>query len=98
MKILGNRVLVEFDKPDTKVGSIYIPPRGKQAMWGTVIDVGEGVRLEDGTFVKPDIDVGDRAFCGPYTPKGDNYYEDGKLLVVMLGQYIEAKISKKDLK
>lgn len=97
MKILGNRILVRFDKPETISGSLYIPPIGAQGQWATVVDVGEGIRREDGTFAKPDVDIGDRVFCGKHVPKADNYRGGDERLVIMLAEYVPAKISKKDL-
>ena len=95
LKLLGDRILVRFDEPDKKIGSIHIPQVGTAACWGVVIDVGEGTRLEDGTLVKPDVDIGDRVFCGPYIPRGDNPDPNyDPRLVIMRADCVSAKISK----
>jgi co-chaperonin GroES (HSP10) len=95
LKLRGNRILVRFDEPDKMVGSIHIPQVGTASCWGTVVDIGPGIRLEDGTYVKPDVDIGDKVFCGPYIPRGDNPDSNfDPRLVIMMADCVIAKISK----
>ncbi|MDP8237013.1 MAG: co-chaperone GroES [Candidatus Erginobacter occultus] len=71
MKItpLGDRVLVKRLEPaETKKGGIIIPETAQEKpMEATVIAVGTGKVLEDGTKVKFEVAKGDRVLIGKYS-------------------------------
>ena len=71
MKItpLGDRVLVKRLEPaETKKGGIIIPETAQEKpMEATVISVGTGKVLEDGTKVKFEVAKGDRVLIGKYS-------------------------------
>ncbi len=71
MKItpLGDRVLVKRLEPaETKKGGIIIPETAQEKpMEATVVAVGTGKVLEDGTKVKFEVSKGDRVLIGKYS-------------------------------
>jgi len=71
MKItpLGDRVLVKRLEPaEVKKGGIIIPETAQEKpMEATVIAVGTGKVLEDGTKVKFEVAKGDRVLIGKYS-------------------------------
>jgi chaperonin GroES len=71
MKItpLGDRVLVKRLEPaETKKGGIIIPESAQEKpMEATVIAVGTGKVLEDGTKVAFEVAKGDRVLIGKYS-------------------------------
>ncbi len=71
MKItpLGDRVLVKRLEPkETKKGGIIIPETAQEKpMEATVVAVGTGKVLEDGTKVKFEVAKGDRVLIGKYS-------------------------------
>ncbi len=71
MKItpLGDRVLVKRLEPaETKKGGIIIPETAQEKpMEATVIAVGTGKVLEDGTKVNFEVAKGDRVLIGKYS-------------------------------
>ena len=71
MKIrpLQDRVIVRRVKEDEKTkGGLYIPDTAKEKpVEGTVLAVGNGKILEDGTVRKLDVKAGDRILFGKYS-------------------------------
>ena len=71
MKIrpLQDRVIVRRVKEEEKTkGGLYIPDTAKEKpIEGTVLAVGNGKVLEDGTVRKLDIKEGDRVLFGKYS-------------------------------
>jgi chaperonin GroES len=71
MKIrpLQDRVIVRRVKEEEKTkGGLYIPDTAKEKpVEGTVLAVGNGKVLEDGTVRKLDIKAGDRVLFGKYS-------------------------------
>jgi chaperonin GroES len=71
MKIrpLQDRVIVKRVKEDEKTkGGLFIPDSAKEKpIEGTVLAVGNGKVLEDGTVRKLDIKEGDRILFGKYS-------------------------------
>lgn len=68
VKPLNNRVFVEriFEDERTKSG-LFIPEQAKERpMRGTVIAVGEGKPLDDGTIRPARVKVGDTVLFGKY--------------------------------
>ena len=71
MKIrpLYDRIVVKrIEEQEQKVGGLYIPDSAKEKpQEGEVAAVGKGKRLEDGTVVPLDVQVGDRILFGKYS-------------------------------
>ena len=72
MKIrpLYDRVVIKRveEKGDALRGGLYIPDSAKEKpQEGEVLAVGKGKRLEDGTVVALDVQVGDRILFGKYS-------------------------------
>ena len=58
---LKDRVLIERDPPETKIGSVEIPEAFREnQLTGTVVALGEGKLSDLGERVLPDVKVGDR--------------------------------------
>lgn len=65
---LGDRLVVHPDSPDEMIGSFYVPDVAQERpARGTVLAVGPGHRLDDGTFVPPGVHVGDIVIYGHFT-------------------------------
>src|SRR5262245_988873 len=73
---LHDRVVVlrdESDAEEVKVGSLYVPQKAQEAPTsGTVLAIGNGRILEDGTTRALDVKVGETVLFGKYsgTPIG----------------------------
>ena len=66
-KVLGDRVLVRPDEAKTSERGIYLPESAQEKpQRGTIMAVGEGRTLKDGTLVPPDVEVGDRVLYARY--------------------------------
>ncbi len=65
---LGDRVLVKQDEePQMSTGGIYLPETAKEApQWGTVVRVGTGKALENGTLRPLTVKEGDKVIFGKY--------------------------------
>jgi chaperonin GroES len=86
MKIrpLYDRVVVKRveDKEAAMQGGLYIPDSAKEKpQEGEVVAVGKGKRLEDGTLVALDVQVGDRILFGKYS--GSDIKMDGEEYMIM---------------
>ena len=85
MKIrpLQDRVVVRRVKEEEKTkGGLYIPDSAKEKpVEATVIAVGNGKVLEDGTVRKLDVKEGDRILFGKYS--GSEVKIDGNELLIM---------------
>ena len=69
IKPLQDRVIVRRVKEEEKTkGGLYIPDTAKEKpVEGTVLAVGNGKILEDGTVRKLDVKAGDRVLFGKYS-------------------------------
>jgi len=71
MKIrpLYDRIVVKrIEQEEQKVGGLFIPDSAKEKpQEGEVVAVGKGKRLEDGSVVPLDVEVGDRILFGKYS-------------------------------
>ena len=86
MKIrpLYDRVVVKRveDKEAAMQGGLYIPDSAKEKTHeGEVVAIGKGKRLEDGTLVALDVQVGDRILFGKYS--GSDIKLDGEEYMIM---------------
>jgi chaperonin GroES len=80
---LGDKVVVERDASEDKTaGGIYIPDAAKdKPSRGTVIAVGTGKLLDDGTRGKMQVKKGDRVLFTSYAPETIKLDEDELLLM-----------------
>ena len=97
MKIrpLYDRVVVKRvdDKNDAMHGTLYIPDSAKEKpQEGEVLAVGKGKRLEDGTVVALDVQVGDRILFGKYS--GSEITIEGTECMIMREDEILGILSK----
>ena len=86
MKIrpLYDRVVVKRieNEGNTMQGGLYIPDSAKEKpQEGEVAAVGKGKRLENGTLVELDVQVGDRILFGKYS--GSDIKLDGEEYMIM---------------
>jgi chaperonin GroES len=80
---LGDRILVKRVQEEEKTaGGIIIPDAAKEKpQEGEVVAVGPGARDEDGEFIKPELNVGDRILFGKWS--GSEVKIDGAELIIM---------------
>ena len=80
---LGDEVVVERDTTEDKTaGGIYIPDSAKdKPSRGTIIAVGTGKLLDDGTRGKMQVKKGDRVLFTSYAPETIKLDEDELLLM-----------------
>jgi len=80
---LGDRIVVERDVMDEKtVGGIYLPEAAKdKPSRGTVISVGDGKILADGSRSELQVKPGDRVLFTSYGPNEIKLGEDEILLM-----------------
>ena len=82
LRVLGDRVLVKPEEAQTTDRGIYLPESAQEKpQRGTVIAVGEGRALKDGTLVPPDVAAGDRVLYGKYG--GTEVTVDGDDMLIM---------------
>lgn len=79
---LGSRVFVRPDKPQSKVGSIFIPDNAKKpADTGIVVAMGPGMLCKDGSrWAMPDCRPGDRVVYISRNPFPEVTFGDEKVL------------------
>jgi chaperonin GroES len=80
---LGDKVVVERDSSEDKTaGGIYIPDAAKdKPSRGTIIAVGTGKMLDDGTRGKMQVKKGDRVLFTSYAPETIKLDDDELLLM-----------------
>ena len=80
---LGDRVLVKRVEEEEKTkGGIIIPDTAQEKpQEGEVVAVGPGARDEDGDYIKPELNVGDRILFGKWS--GSEVKIDGQDLIIM---------------
>lgn len=68
---LGDRVIVEREKPPEKIGLIHIPDSAQEkTQRGKVLAVGPGRLTESGMRIEPVVKKGDRVIFGRYAGDG----------------------------
>ena len=96
MKIrpLYDRVVVKrIEQKEQMHGGLYIPDSAKEKpQEGEVLAVGKGKRLEDGTVVALDVQVGDRILFGKYS--GSEITIEGTECMIMREDEILGILSK----
>jgi chaperonin GroES len=95
---LHDRVLVRRVKEEEKTrGGIIIPETAQEKpQEGEIIAVGPGARDEDGEYIKPDVQVGDRILFGKWS--GTEVKIDGEELLIMKESDIMGVIEEKKAK
>ncbi|MBS1834443.1 MAG: co-chaperone GroES [Acidobacteria bacterium] len=80
---LYDRIVVKrSEDKENKVGGLFIPDSAKEKpQEATVVAVGKGKRLEDGTVVPLDVKVGDTILFGKYS--GSDIKIDGDEYLIM---------------
>jgi chaperonin GroES len=80
---IGDKVVVERDESEEKTaGGIYIPDAAKdKPTRGTIIAVGTGKLLDDGSRGEMQVKKGDRVLFTSYAPETINIGEDEYLLM-----------------
>lgn len=80
---LGDRVVVEREGAETKTaGGIVLPDSAKdKPARGTVVSIGDGKLLEDGTRSKMQVKVGDRVIFSSYA--GETFKVNDQELLLM---------------
>jgi chaperonin GroES len=80
---LYDRLVVKrIEETQSMQGSLHIPDSAKEKpQEGEVFAVGKGKRLEDGTLVPLDVQVGDRILFGKYS--GSEIRVDGQEYLIM---------------
>ena len=97
MKIrpLYDRVVVKrVEDTETMKGGLYIPDSAKEKpQEGEVVATGKGKRLENGTLIALDVQVGDRILFGKYS--GSDIKIDGEEYMIMREDEILGILDKK---
>ncbi len=80
---LGDRVVVEREASEERTaGGIVLPDTAKdKPARGTIIAVGDGRLLDDGSRSKPQVKVGDKVLFTSYAPETINFQEEELLLM-----------------
>lgn len=82
VNMLGDRVLIKVDAPEEKRGSLYIPDTGKDMpQAATVVAVGPGKFTENGFFITPVCEPGDRVLFPKYSGATIEIDEESYLIV-----------------
>ncbi len=91
LKIIGDRVMIEVDEPETTEGGIHLPESAQEKpQQGTVVEVGEGRRLDNGALVPPDVKKGDKVIFAKYA--GTEIADEGKEYLILDSSQIYAKL------
>ena len=92
LKPLDDRVVVEaMDAEETTPGGIVLPDTAKEKpQKGTLVAVGEGKLLDDGTRAAMLVAVGDEVLFGKYS--GTEVEVEGQELMIMKESDILAKL------
>ena len=99
LELLYNQVSVLPDKVEEKHGLLYIPQsvaREKKTgvvVTGTVVDVGPGHRLKDGTIKPLDVTIGDKVLYSPFAGEQHSLEENGAKLQLLPEEHIVAVLA-----
>jgi chaperonin GroES len=91
LKPLSDIIVVRpLDNEKTTRGGIHLPDTAQpQKLRGQVVAAGPGRRLDDGTVLPMEVQVGDRVVYQKYS--GDEYMEDGEVYRIMHASNIFGK-------
>ncbi|MCH9029483.1 MAG: co-chaperone GroES [Bacteroidetes bacterium] len=80
LKPLADRIVVKaMDAEETTKGGIILPDTAQEKpVEGTIVAAGPGKKTDDGTIIKPEVNVGDKVLYGKYsgtevTVNGEEY-------------------------
>jgi chaperonin GroES len=80
LKPLADRIVVKaMDAEETSKGGIILPDTAQEKpVEGTIVAAGPGKKTDDGTIIKPEVNVGDKVLYGKYsgtevTVNGEEY-------------------------
>ena len=91
LRILGDRVMINVDEPETTEGGIHLPESAQEKpQRGTVVAVGEGRRLDDGTLVPPEVEEGDQVIFAKYG--GTDITDEDEEYLILDSEQIYAKL------
>ncbi len=91
LKIIGDRVMIRVNEPETTEGGIHLPESAQEKpQQGTVMEVGEGKRLDDGTLVCPDVEKGDKVIFAKYG--GTEITDEDEEYLILDNSQIYAKL------
>ena len=81
LKTFGARAIVRLDNPETEVNGIIIPTAQNEPVHkGEIVAVGNGTRLDNGSYFPMEVKVGDYVIFSPMAgvpvevPGDDNKY------------------------
>lgn len=82
LKPLGNRILLEPESLPEQINGILIPESAKKTnLAGTVLSVGPGKKLADGTIIPMEVKVGDHIHYANFA--GNEIKINGKTLIIL---------------
>ncbi len=69
LKPLADRIVVKaMEAEDTTKGGIILPDTAQEKpVEGTIVAAGPGKKTDDGTIIKPEVNVGDKVLYGKYS-------------------------------
>ncbi|MCZ6704002.1 MAG: co-chaperone GroES [Ignavibacteria bacterium] len=69
LKPLADRIVVKaMDAEETTKGGIILPDTAQEKpVEGTIVAAGPGKKTDDGTIIKPEVNVGDKVLYGKYS-------------------------------
>ena len=90
IRLLGDRVMVQRVEAEQTSGGIHLPESARERpQKATVIAVGEGRKLDNGTLVPPDVKKGDTVIVAKYG--GTEITVDGEEYLILDSGQILAK-------
>ena len=82
IRVLGSRVIIELDKEVKNESKLIIVQDNKEPKCeGTVVAVGKGTRLQDGTLIPVDVEIGEHVIISRMA--GAPLIYDGRGLLVI---------------
>ena len=83
LKPLADRIVVKaMDAEETTKGGIILPDTAQEKPGeGTIVAAGPGKKTDDGTIIKPEVNVGDKVLYGKYS--GTEVTVNGKEYLIM---------------
>lgn len=99
LRVLGARIVVLEDKLDKETNAgIIIPGREKEPTYqGTVIAVGNGAMIDDGTRVPVDMNIGDRVVYSSFTGSPVHDKEDKETYIILNERDVLAVFTDKNI-
>ena len=90
IRLLGDRVMVQRAEAEKTAGGIHLPESAQERpQKATVVAVGEGRKLDNGTVVEPDVKEGDMVVIARYG--GTEITVDGEEYLILNSDQILAK-------